>query len=157
MLPFHKWWLCYLLKVVSAGFISPSVNISAKDMLLCPVNLLLAWHLGLSSGYPQFLILHCYIFFIQFLDPVHLSLVPSRTWYCPSSFLILLSPFQVPLPPYPLSSFSLINAGLKHPHPGLPSSYVPYGMWVVSWAWWAFGLRSIYQWIHTMCVLLCLG
>jgi hypothetical protein len=35
--------------------------------LLSPRRLLLSWHLGLSGGYPQFLIPHCYIPLFNFL------------------------------------------------------------------------------------------
>ena len=75
-----------------------------------------------------------------FLDPALLF---------PLSFI---SPSTSPLPLPPMSIFPFY-VGLKHPHFGLPSSYAPYGLWVVSWVFWAFGLISTYQWVHTMWIL----
>jgi hypothetical protein len=45
---------------------------------------------------------------------------------------------------------------LRHPHFGPPSSQALYSLWFVSWVFWALGLISTYQWVHAMCVLLCL-
>jgi hypothetical protein len=44
--------------------------------------------------------------------------------------------------------------GLKYPHFVIPSSWVSCGLWIVSWAFRAFGQISTYQWVHIMCVLL---
>ena len=43
---------------------------------------------------------------------------------------------------------------LKHPHFGLPSSWVSCGLRIISWVFQASGLISTYQWVHTMCVSL---
>ena len=43
------------------------------------------------------------------------------------------------------------------PHFGLPSSWASFDLWIVSWVFWASGLISTYQWVHTMCVLLWLA
>jgi hypothetical protein len=45
----------------------------------------------------------------------------------------------------------------KYPYFGLPFSWVPCGLWIVSWFFGAFGLISTCQWVHIMCVLLWLG
>ena len=47
--------------------------------LLGPGNLLLPWHLGLSSGYSQFPIPHCYIFLFNFLTLCTFFPVSSHT------------------------------------------------------------------------------
>jgi hypothetical protein len=36
-------------------------------------------------------------------------------------------------------------------------SWASYGLWIVFWLFWAFGLVVTYQWVHTMFVLLWLG
>ena len=40
----------------------------------------------------------------------------------------------------------------KHPH--FLSSWTSFGLWIVSWVFWTFGLISTYQWVHTMRILL---
>jgi hypothetical protein len=75
---------------------------------LGPGNLLLHWHLGLSSGHPQFPIPHCLIPLLNFLtlctsplsspipDPVPLSLPLLSPSQAPSSLYLLglyCSPF----------------------------------------------------------------
>ncbi|EDL30734.1 mCG148045 [Mus musculus] len=86
-MPIHWIWslqvlspLCWLFRLMS----SP----------MGPGNLLLPWHLGLSSGYPQFPIPHCLIFLFNFLslpipDPAPSLPPPSLT----------LPGLSLPLPP----------------------------------------------------------
>ena len=121
---------------------------------LGPGELLLSWHLGLSSGYSQFHTLQCYTPPFNFL-----TLCTSR-----------LSPPTPDTPPTPFFS-----PPRPRPHPSLPSlpfiifllskteasivllvkfHMVSYGLWVVSWVFQALGLISTYQWLHTMCILL---
>ena len=115
-------------------------------------------YLGLSSGYPHLPIHHCYVFLFNFLI------------LCTSLLSLPISnPAPSFFPPSPLSPRWLLSStsydyfvplfyvGLKHPHFGLPFSFAPYGFWVISWVFWALGLISTYQWVHTICVLLCLG
>ena len=107
----------YLLEVVSTGSISPSMQISANGSLSFP------WRLEPSSGYPHFLIPHCYIFLFNFLTlytslPSPLALDTAPLFPFPS--LSLLGP-SLPLSPT-INLFFPLNAGLKHPPPGLLSS-----------------------------------
>ena len=50
----------------------------------------------------------------------------------------------------------LPSKGPKYPYIGLHSGY-SIGLWIVFWVLRASGLISIYQWVHTMCILLWLG
>ena len=61
-------------------------------------NLLLPWHLGLSSGYLQFPILHCLHTSVQFSDPLYFSWSPpipvitAPISYIPLSPMIIFFP-----------------------------------------------------------------
>jgi len=65
----YLWWVCgpipqlggcaYLLEMVSTVSLSPLLVTLAKVTPLHPGNLLLLWHLALSSGYPKFPIPQC--------------------------------------------------------------------------------------------------
>jgi hypothetical protein len=50
----------HALDMVSTGSICPLLGISANVIAFGSWNLLLLWHLGLSSGFHQFSIPHCY-------------------------------------------------------------------------------------------------
>ena len=80
-----------ILWVWSLQVLSPLCSVfQLMSSLLGPENLLLPWHLGLSSSYPQFPIPHCYTPLFNFLTICtssslfpHLILAPFS---CPSSF-----------------------------------------------------------------------
>ena len=65
-----------------------------------PENLLLPWHLGLSSGYPQFPIPHCYTPPFNFLT---LCTDPAPLFFPPPPF-----PLPLPGPSCPLSSVIIL-------------------------------------------------
>jgi hypothetical protein len=80
----------YLLVVVSTGSISPLWGIWAKVTPLGPGSLSFPWCLGSSSGHPQFIIPHYYIFLFNFLT-LYTSL-PSLP--VPDTAFPLLTPSQ---------------------------------------------------------------
>jgi len=74
-MPIHWIWslqvlspLCWVFRLMSS--------------LLGPGNLLGPWHLGLSSGFPQFPTPHCYTPLFSFLSPVSLDFKMSRDLLC---------------------------------------------------------------------------
>ena len=101
---------------------------------------------------------HCYTFLFNFLTLYTSPPISSHTWSCTLFPLPLLSSFQVLFTLYlPWLFCSSFYVGLKHPHFDLPSSWTSYGLWIISWVFWAFGLISTYQRVHTMCVILWLS
>ena len=67
------------LDMVSTGFISPFLGISAIVIPLGPGSLLLSWHLECSSGYLQFNICYCYTPSFNFLNLYTSPLSPPRS------------------------------------------------------------------------------
>jgi len=68
--------------------------------LLGSGSLLLFWHLGLSGGYPQFCIPHCYTILFNFLTLCTSPLSPPTPDFVPTFPFHLLSPIlSLPLPP----------------------------------------------------------
>ena len=64
-------------------------------------SLLLSWHLGLSSGYPQFPISHCYTPLFNFLTLCTSTLSPLAS----DPAQLLPSPFSLPPKFFPPSTF----------------------------------------------------
>jgi hypothetical protein len=83
----------YPLDMVSTGSLSFLLGISA-NVISGPGNLLLPWHLGLSSGLPPVPYHPLLYTFIQFSDPLYFTSPPTPD-PAPLSFS-LLSPSQVP-------------------------------------------------------------
>ena len=126
--------------------------------LLGPGKLLLPWNLGRSSDYPPSSPspTATYLYSISW---------PSDLLSCPFPYLVL-SPFSFPLlsPSQVPSSLCLLwlfcspfHVGLKHSHFSPLSFRTLYGLWVVSWEFWALGQIFTNQWVYTTSVLLCLG
>ena len=97
----------YLVEVVSTGSISPLLRISAKVITFGPWEPLTSLASGACSGYPQFLITHCYTFLFDFLAsctsfpsppvPDTTSLLPPPPLSLPDP--LLLHPCNHPAPP----------------------------------------------------------
>jgi hypothetical protein len=90
VVPSHWIWSLQFLSLLCCVF-------QLMSFPLSPGNLLLPWHLGLSSGYPQLPFLHCYTPHSIFWPSLYFSTVSSHIWSCP--------PFPSPVlgPSLPLS------------------------------------------------------
>ena len=113
--------------------------------LLGPENFLLAWHLGHSSGYLQ-VPFPTAIQLCSISWPSVLLTISSHTWpYFPFSSPPFLS---LPCPSLPLPLMIILFPLLIRSESSTLfffSSWVSYGMWVVSWVFWTLGLISTYQ------------
>lgn len=121
--------------------------------LLCPGNLLGPWHLGLSSGYPQFSLPYCYIPPFKLWPSILFHLLQHLIlpfFFLHLRFLSVPDP-SLPLPPE-IIFFPLLS---KTEAPTLWSSFFLGFIWVMGIP--SFWLISTYQWVHSMCVLLWLG
>ena len=122
----HWMWSLHILS-------PPCCVFRLMSSFLGPRNLLGPWHLRLYSGYP-----HIQTPF-QITDPLYFSSISSNIWTNTPFYLLHLSPFQNLLFLYFSRFFSShISIELYHPHIGLPSPWVSYGLWVVSWVFQSF-------------------
>lgn len=95
----HNHWICFL------QVLSPICWLFwLMSSFLGPGNLLLPWHLGLTSGYPCFPILHWYTPPFNFWPSV--LLLPSLSPPTPDPFPP--SPFSLPGPCYPLPTMIIL-------------------------------------------------
>ena len=126
------------------------------SLLLASGTLLLSWHLGLSVGYSQLTILDCFIPFFNYLALCtsfqllpHLILSPVFCCHDSSFFSCPPSTFHDNF--FPLLSWTEAST--------LRSLFFLSFIWSVSsiTGMWSFLHKYMYQWVHTMCVLLWLG
>jgi hypothetical protein len=111
----------------------------------------LPWSLGLFSGYYRFLISQWCIFLFNFLT-LCTSLLSLPIPFSVALALPFFSPSQATPSLYLLKLFcSLFYVGLRHLHFGLHSSCAAYGLWVISWVFWALGLKIPVGTIRMIC------
>ena len=96
------WWphpssrgCTYSQDMVSTGLSSLCWAFWLMSSLLGPSNFLGSWYLGLSSGYPQFPLSHCYVPPFKFFTLCTFPSPPPPSDPAPFS-LPLFSPYQIP-------------------------------------------------------------
>jgi len=140
----------YPLDMVSTVLVPLCWVFWLKSAILGPGNLLGPWHLGLSSGYPHFPLLHCYTPTFKFLTLCTSPLSPPLL-NCPLP-LPLLSPSQIPLFlnfPEIILFLLLSRTVVSTLSCDLLSSWASYGLWVVLWVFRASFLANIHLPVST--------